>query len=516
MVEPGNTAQYAKKQTRDSIRNTGDGDMDGDTTERSERSALLLLCILFLTTRLPGLQALPLFNDEAVYLFRAQHFPAEFLSTVHDGKLIHELMLAALAHLPLDPLVSGRLLSVACGWLTVIGLWLSGRMVADQRAGILAGLLYICSPLAIVHDLLAIPDAMLTSVASFVLALSLRLNRLPNPTRWHAAGVGALVALAGLVKLAGVFLFALPALALLVRTMPHELQYRRWVMIRTALIVTLLALAAFAPFNYGGAESHKVGALDLTLQVARVGQNLYRIGEWITMALPLSALIIASIGLATSPNCHRHLLLFLSGGLFCLALAAIGSVLYPRYILPAWVPILFAAGLSLSQHRQQRQVLRGIRAALTVITCLWGAFFAFQYIRNPAYAPLTVPDRRQYIEKWTAGYHTEEIVHQLRLEAERSGSIMLVSPLQLRLIHFAPKIYLDDDPRITFIDIDMLATDARQHLGDLAAQRPLYIALDAEEVAAFDIEQRFPELKRIREWRNPYSTMAFSLYVWSP
>jgi len=223
--------------------------------------------------------ALPLFNDEAVYLFRAQHFPDQFLSTIHDGKLIHELLLAALAHLPLDPLVSGRLLSVVCGWLTVIGLWLSGKMVADQRAGIFAGLLYICSPLAIVHDLLAIPDAMLTSVASFVLALSLRLNQMSNPHRWHAAGVGALVALAGLVKLSGVFLFALPALTILMRTMPPEQRHRRWEMMRTALIVTLLALAAFAPFNYGGTERRKVGALDLMLQVERLGRNLYQIGE---------------------------------------------------------------------------------------------------------------------------------------------------------------------------------------------------------------------------------------------
>jgi hypothetical protein len=490
--------------------------MDVNITERNERSALLLLCILFLTTRLPGLMAIPLFNDEAVYLSRAQHFPDQFLSTIHDGKLIHELLLAALTHLPLDPLVSGRLLSVACGWLTVIGLWLSGKIVADQRAGILAGLLYICSPLAIVHDLLAIPDSMLTSVASFVLALSLRLYRTPNPHRWHAAGVGALVALASLVKLPGVFLFALPALTMLMRAMPPEQRHQRWEMVRTALIVTLLALAAFAPFNYGGAESHKVGALNLTLQVERLGRNLYQIGEWITIAMPLSVLIIASTGLATSQTRRQHLFLFLSAGLFCLALAAIGSVLYPRYILPAWVPILFAAGLSLSQHRQPRKSVHSIGVALTLITCLWGAFFAFQYVRNPAYAPLTHSDRRQYVEKWTAGYHMDEIVHQLRAEAERSGNIFLVSPLQLRLIHLGPGIYLHDDPRIAFIDIDMHATDARQQLGDLAAQRPLYMALDAEEIVAFGIEQRFPEFERIREWRNPYSDMAFFLYVWSP
>ena len=357
---------------------------------------------------------------------------------------------------------------------------------------------------------------MLASVASFVLALSLRLNQMSNPHRWHAAGVGALVALASLVKLPGVFLFALPALTMLIRTMPPEQQHRRWEMVRTALIVTLLAPAAFAPFNYGGAESHKVGALNLMLQIERVGQNLYQIGEWITIAMPLSVLIIAGIGLATSQTRRQHLFLFLSASLFCLALAVIGSVLYPRYILPVWIPILFAAGLSLSQHRQRRKALRGISAALTLVTCLWGAFFTFQHIRNPAYAPLTDSDRRQYVEKWTAGYHMDDIVHQLRAEVDRSGSITLVSPLQLRLIHLGPGIYLNDDPRIVFIDIDMHATDARQQLGDLAAQRPLYMALDAEEIVAFGIEQRFPELERIREWRNPYSNMAFFLYVWSP
>ncbi|MDW8148460.1 MAG: hypothetical protein RMJ48_19455 [Roseiflexaceae bacterium] len=36
------------------------------------------------------------------------------------------------------------------------------------------------------------------------------------------------------------------------------------------------------------------------------------------------------------------------------------------------------------------------------------------------------------------------------------------------------------------------------------------------EVVAFDIERRFPELRLIREWRNPHSAMAFYLYAWSP
>ncbi|MCS7289068.1 MAG: glycosyltransferase family 39 protein, partial [Roseiflexus sp.] len=158
--------------------------MEADWTTRHERLVLLLLCMLFLATRLPGLLALPIFNDEAVYLYRAQRFPAHLQFTIHDGKFIHELLLAALVHLPWDPLLVGRIMSVLCGWLTVTGLWLSGRVIGDPSVGLFAGVLYICSPLAIVHDRLAIPDAMLGSMASFLLAASLRLTALPQPNRW--------------------------------------------------------------------------------------------------------------------------------------------------------------------------------------------------------------------------------------------------------------------------------------------------------------------------------------------
>lgn len=103
--------------------------METDRIIRNERPVLLLLCMVFLATRLPGLLTLPLFNDEAIYLYRAQQFPAQLQFTIHDGKLIHELFLAALARCPWDPLLTGRLLSVLCGWLTVVGLWLSGRVI---------------------------------------------------------------------------------------------------------------------------------------------------------------------------------------------------------------------------------------------------------------------------------------------------------------------------------------------------------------------------------------------------
>ncbi len=89
--------------------------------------------LMYLLLRLPGLMALPLFNDEAVYLLRAQRFPQMLAQsplgsgTLPDGKLLQELALAALVYLPGDPLLPARLLSVACGLGTLAALMICGR-----------------------------------------------------------------------------------------------------------------------------------------------------------------------------------------------------------------------------------------------------------------------------------------------------------------------------------------------------------------------------------------------------
>ncbi|NTW03874.1 MAG: glycosyltransferase family 39 protein, partial [Oscillochloris sp.] len=121
---------------------------------------------------------LPLFNDEAVYLLRAQRFPLQLIQnpfdsgTLPDGKLLQELALAILTHVPGDPLLPARLFSVAGGLGTLVALQLCGRQLGYERAGMLAGFLYALAPLAAIHDRLAIPDSMLTMVGAFLLVAS--------------------------------------------------------------------------------------------------------------------------------------------------------------------------------------------------------------------------------------------------------------------------------------------------------------------------------------------------------
>lgn len=474
--------------------------------------ALCLTGAIYLLARLPGLLALPLFNDEAIYLMRAQRFPAELQFTIHDGKFIHELLLAILVRLPWDPLLTGRLLSVICGLLTIVALWIGGRVIGKEAAGLAAGLFYVCSPLASVHDRLAIPDAMLGCLAGFVLAASLRFGSMPNPQRRDAAGVGALIALAGLVKLPGLFLFAIPVLAALLPATWAE-RRRRAGLLRTTLIVALLAPAALAPFNFGGAESRKVGALDVAQQIWRFSSNMALAGEWLALTLPLPLALLAVFGLRAHAARRPVALLLITGGLLHLVFAALGSVIYPRYFLPAWPSVLLAAGISVTELGPERAMIRRTGMALLAATIVWGAYFAVEYARHPARAPLAAIDRRQYLEAWTAGYGLPELYAALRAEAAHVGPMTLVSPVHERVVHIGPMIYLSDDPLIQHTTVDLRAPDAAAQLSALAARRSVYLAFDADEVQAFDIERRFPDLVHIQAWRNPYGTMTLHLYA---
>ncbi len=262
---------------------------------------MALLAAAYLGLRLPALLALPLFNDEAVYLVRAQFFPAMVGApgiagaTLPDGKFLQELALAALALLPVDPLIPARLLSVVCGLATVLALAAMGRALGRPGAGMLAGLLYALSPLAGLHDVLGLPDSMLTLVSALLLWTSVGFATRPAVSRRDALLVGALLAAASLVKLSGLFLFTLPVLAVLLLSTSRSERWRRLSLLRTALIVALLCLAFLAPFHYGSAEQHKLGTHESRILV--VQRHTVAAGDGLLRYLPGPLLIAPALAL---------------------------------------------------------------------------------------------------------------------------------------------------------------------------------------------------------------------------
>ena len=505
--------------------------------------AFLLLGACYLALRLPSLMALPLFNDEAVYLLRAQRFPQMLAAegpagaTLPDGKLIQELLLAALAALPGDPLVPSRLLSLACGLATTLTLAALGRALGRPVAGLLAGALYALSPLALIHDLLGLPDSLLTLVSVLLLWASVQLGSRPQATRRDAAVVGVLLAVAALVKLAGLLLFAVPLLAVLLLPNSWAERRRRLGLLRTTLIIALACVAALAPLHYGGAERQKLAG-EAQGRLTVIVRNLGDVTAWTARYLPGPLLLLpllllglearrrrtedrrpttddrpSAIGYRLSAIGYRPVAFLLAAGLATMgAFAVVGLTLYPRYLLPAWPPLLLAAAVAGEELWRRAGGARVVAAALGAGAVAWGLFFAVSFASNPLRAPLAASDRAQYLERWTAGYNLPVLLADLRAESAARGGITLVNHSQTRLVNLAPQIYLADAPEIAQRSLDLAAPDAPAALQALARSGPTYVLVDAQVAEGYGLDTRFPGLQLAHAYAHPSGTMRFLLF----
>jgi hypothetical protein len=136
---------------------------------------MFLLFLLYFFSRLLNIFSLPIFNDEAIYLHWGQimtQTPNPFYS-LFDGKPP-----LFVQNLPLDPLLSGRGVSIIFGAFTLLGILKICQLLKfSSRGQTIAGLLYITSPLILFFDRMAIFDSPVSTIFIWVLFLSLSLTR---------------------------------------------------------------------------------------------------------------------------------------------------------------------------------------------------------------------------------------------------------------------------------------------------------------------------------------------------
>lgn len=486
---------------------------------RNKRIWLASLVLVYLGSRLASLGTFPMFNDEAMYLRRARYFPEMLPDTLINGKLLQELFLALLIHLPGDPLLLSRFLSVICGLGTLVAIFLIARLLNHPHAGLLAGLLYTTAPMTVFFDRLALPDSMLTCVASFTLLLSITFIQTPHPSRKQAALLGALIGLASLVKMTGLFLFALPVLMTLLMNVSWTERRQRLALLRTTLMVALLFVAALAPFHYGGIERDYAQASSITQKVVTLGENATYIGELLLFYLPgvllLPPIFLLLLSRPKTPAHHTVLLLTTSGLILIATFLVISNTIHSRYLMPAWPALLLASTISIETIWQLPEKKQSIARTVSLLALggglIWNSYFALRLIHDPATAPLVATDRRGYLENWTAGYNIPEMMAVIAAETQQQGQMVLVNHARGRLIHMAAKFYLADNSDVIIEDIDLTTAAAPEKLHQLTMRYPTYLLLDGEEYDLLTMPQRFPEAEVIHYVEHPTSSMRFYL-----
>jgi 4-amino-4-deoxy-L-arabinose transferase-like glycosyltransferase len=358
--------------------------------------------------RLYALSRAPLFCDEDLYVHGVRRMAGETglsawtIAARYCTKppLVFELMRAATFVLH-DRVAGARVVSAVAGLASVLGTFAVGRRVAGPAAGVSAALAYAVSPLAVLHERMALMDATLAAAALWAIVTTWRaLEDVSFPRAFLAALLGACAVLS---KAPGVVAAAAPLL-LAFTCGPHV---RR---LGVAALAAAGPVAAYAALRLGplgrfleGQDAERLAA-PFTFFEANAGV----LGDALASYLPLGLPVLALIGVGLVARREARMASFLVG------MALLWSVPWlvfsnfgpSRYHYPA-LPIV----LALAAGVPRRLAAEGVRPALVLLAKLWGAVILAASLVVSAWlvvdhrtAPLAALDDWQYRSGWPSGY----------------------------------------------------------------------------------------------------------------
>lgn len=452
-----------------------------------KKDIIVLSClgVLFLLTRLPFLLKIPLFTDEAIYIYWAKFmgtYHSNWLISITDGKppLLIWMMLPLLAIFPENMyLLAGRLPSVVAGLSSVVALYFLAQLLFKNRiSGFLASLLYIVVPYTLMYDRLALFDSLLTSMLIWTLYFGLKAaftRKLVFALLW-----GIFLALAMLSKATALMYFVLVPFSICVLTYKKDLQkYWKKYALFSILAVCMgyafdLAVRIIFPGLY---TMYQQKNSQFQLPVPELLQdplqlttgNMGAFFNWTIPYVTISVMIAALIGfiILCKKNLRVAIILFTFYIVPALGLATIGRIIFPRYFLIT-VPFVIlpaAYALSLLFTKKSMQYLGALAVVLVLIPAL---YFDYKLLTNPANAPIPVGDKTQYITDHPSGYGLEEVYEYINNEAEK-GKITVVTQGTFGLYPYAFDLEYWQNPQVTIVPrwpldvIDQPIYDARKN-----------------------------------------------------
>lgn len=423
--------------------------------------ALLIIVILFLATRLYNIMSLPLFTDEAIYVRWSQiaRYDAgwRFISLT-DGKQPSFVWLTmTMMRFVADPLFAGRLVSVAAGLGSLIGMFFLGREIfRSSWVGVVSTALYVIFPMAIVYDRMALYDSLVGTFTIWGLYIQILLAR--NIRLDNALLLGMVMGGGVLTKTSSFFsIYLLPFSLMLLdfkkkKKLINLLQWLGFAFLAVIAAYAYYSIIRLSPFFHIVDEKNSIFVYPLKEWLDHPWEffqgNLLGQWDWFIkyVSWPVIALMASSF-LFFREYTREKLLLVIWFVIPFVALALFGKVLYPRFILFMILPLLPLAALSLTVLASQvkKTLMVGSLAFLLLLISFRTDYFI---LTDFARAPIPYQDLEQYINSWPAGGGMQEIIAFLSSEAQK-GKIYVASEGTFgSLPTYGVEIYLGDNKNV--------------------------------------------------------------------
>lgn len=413
--------------------------------------------ILYLFSRIYNILSLPIFTDEAIYTRWSQiakQDPNWRFISLTDGKqplfVWINMIFMKFIH---DPLLSGRLVSVFAGGLSMIGIYFLAKELFNKRVGMIAVILYIVYPFSLVYDRMALYDSLVAAGAIWSLffeVLLIKKRRLDV-----ALILGMFLGASVLTKSSGfLFIYMLPLSLLLFNYKSKKSELYRWgilAVVSAGFAYLYYSILRLSPFYHIIDDKNAIFVYPfkewITHPLTYFVSNWSGMFNWLLtyMTFPVLLLVVSSFVL-NKKGLKEKLILFSWFFFPFLALALFGKTLYPRFILFMTMPLLVLASYSLVEifKRLKMPYLKYAIFILLTIIMLKSDFFI---LKNFAKAPIAYSDLQQYILDWPAGVGVKEAVNFLNKESQK-GKIYVGTEGTFGLMPYGLEIYLVKNPNI--------------------------------------------------------------------
>ncbi len=422
------------------------------------------LSIFYFFLRLVQILNVPMFTDEAIYTrwtqIALQDSTERFISLT-DGKqplfIWINMFFMRFVH---EPLLSGRLVSVFAGLLTMIGLFFLAREVFRNRwIGIISMFLYVIYPFALVYDRLAIYDGLVGTFYIWSLYIGILLVK---KIRLDISFIlGFVLGGGALNKSIGLYsIYLLPATVLLFNFKAKKKWklVSKWILfvgIASLIAEAIYAILRLSPWFYIINQKNDTFFYHfsdllrepISFWVNNFTGNFHGLLSWIIPYMTWPVLVLVFFAFIFYKEFWKEkLLLFIYFIVPFAGFALIAKVMYPRYLFFMSLSLLPIVSYSFFKIYEKIKNIYVFLLAFFIFTSLM--FYAnFFILTDFARAPIPQSDLNQLENDWPAGGGLKESV-QFFTEQAKNKKIYVATEGTFGLLPYGLEIYLKENPNI--------------------------------------------------------------------
>jgi 4-amino-4-deoxy-L-arabinose transferase-like glycosyltransferase len=450
--------------------------------------------LAFFASRLYNILAVPIFTDEAIYIRWTQIFNAnihQFFIPLTDGKQPLFIWLGyPFLKVIADPVLGMRLVSVLAGFMTLLGVYfLTNELFKNKKIALLASLLYMIFPFALVYDKLALYDSLLATFAVWSLYLEVLLVR---RRQFYLAVLSAAVLGGALLTKSSAYfyIYLLPFSLLLfdfkAKTARKDLlKWAGLALLATVGAVACYSILRFSPNYHYIADKNAifVDPIGVWLKhpLARLSSNIGPVTRALVSYTTLPILFMAAIAFVVQRSYFKEKLLLLvwfAAPMTALVLFGNPRYLFPRYILFMTMPLLLLAAVSMAAVYRliQPKYLAVVVLLVIILPMLQKDYFI---LTNFAKAPIAEVDRHQLITGYAAGVGVKQTVDYLN-EKSKDGPVYVGTEGVFGLMPESLQDYFNKNKNVEVVYYWPITEAIPQSLLDSAKTKPTYMVFYAK------------------------------------